>query len=157
MNEPMWVDGRLVEDPELKFTPKGNAVCNFRIATNDSRRNEHGDWENTNQLFLSANCWNGLAEAVANFRKGDAICVRGKLVTRVWENDAGEKRSRVELQVFRAYSPIQPVQQQAPQQQQSQQPQQGDPWGSQPQQQGQFGGAWAQPQPQSNGLTDPPF
>jgi single-strand DNA-binding protein len=95
------VIGNLVADPELRFTPSGAAVANFRIAstprTFDRQSNE---WKDGESLFLSCSVWRDAAENVAeSLTKGMRVIVQGRLVQRSYDTREGEKRTVVELQV----------------------------------------------------------
>ena len=95
------VVGNLVDDPELRFTPSGAAVANFRIAstprTFDRQSNE---WKDGDALFLSCSVWRQAAENVAeSLQKGMRVVVQGRLKQRSYETREGEKRTVVELDV----------------------------------------------------------
>jgi single-strand DNA-binding protein len=95
------VVGNLVDDPELRFTPSGAAVANFRIAstprTFDKQSNE---WKDGDALFLSCSVWRQAAENVAeSLQKGMRVVVQGRLKQRSYETREGEKRTVVELEV----------------------------------------------------------
>ena len=95
------VVGNLVDDPELRFTPSGAAVANFRIAstprTLDRQTNE---WKDGDALFLSCSVWRQAAENVAeSLQKGMRVVVQGSLKQRQYETREGEKRTVVELDV----------------------------------------------------------
>jgi len=95
------VVGNLVDDPELRFTPSGAAVANFRIAstprTFDRQSNE---WKDGEALFLSCAVWRQAAENVAeSLQKGMKVIVQGRLKQRSYETREGEKRTVVELEV----------------------------------------------------------
>jgi single-strand DNA-binding protein len=95
------VVGNLVDDPELRFTPSGAAVANFRIAstprTFDRQTNE---WKDGDALFLSCSVWRQAAENVAeSLTKGMRVVVQGRLKQRQYETREGEKRTVVELEV----------------------------------------------------------
>jgi len=95
------VVGNLVDDPELRFTPSGAAVANFRIAstprTFDKQSNE---WKDGDALFLSCSVWRQAAENVAeSLQKGMRVVVQGRLKQRSYETREGEKRTVVELDV----------------------------------------------------------
>ena len=95
------VVGNLVDDPELRFTPSGAAVANFRIAstprTFDRQTNE---WKDGDALFLSCSVWRQAAENVAeSLQKGMRVVVQGRLKQRQYETREGEKRTVVELDV----------------------------------------------------------
>ncbi len=95
------VVGNLVDDPELRFTPSGAAVANFRIAstprTLDRQTNE---WKDGDALFLSCSVWRQAAENVAeSLQKGMRVVVQGRLRQRQYETREGEKRTVIELEV----------------------------------------------------------
>ena len=95
------VVGNLVDDPELRFTPSGAAVANFRIAstprTFDRQANE---WKDGEALFLRASVWREFAEHVAgSLTKGSRVIATGRLKQRSYETREGEKRTAIELEV----------------------------------------------------------
>jgi len=95
------VVGNLVDDPELRFTPSGAAVANFRIAstprTFDKQTN---DWKDGDALFLSCSVWRQAAENVAeSLQKGMRVVVQGRLKSRQYETREGEKRTVFEIDV----------------------------------------------------------
>ena len=95
------VVGNLVDDPELRFTPSGAAVANFRIAstprTFDRQSNE---WKDGDALFLSCSVWRQAAENVAeSLQRGARVIVSGRLKQRTYETREGEKRTVIELEV----------------------------------------------------------
>ena len=95
------VVGNLVDDPELRFTPSGAAVANFRIAstprTFDRQSNE---WKDGDALFLSCSIWRQAAENVAeSLQKGMRVVVQGRLKSRQYETREGEKRTVMEIDV----------------------------------------------------------
>jgi single-strand DNA-binding protein len=98
MSAPINLTGRLVRDPELKFTPQGKAVARFTVVT--SRRRKVGDqWEDVDTTFWPCTAWEALAEQVCErFRQGSAVVVAGSAYQNNWEKD-GEKHSRIEVRV----------------------------------------------------------
>ena len=95
------VVGNLVDDPELRFTPSGAAVANFRIAstprTFDRQTNE---WKDGEALFLSCAVWRQAAENVAeSLQRGMRVIVSGRLRQRSYETREGEKRTVYEIEV----------------------------------------------------------
>lgn len=91
--------GNITDDPELRFTPSGAAVANFTVAVN--RRFKSGDrWEDKLDGFFRCSCWREMAENVAeSLQKGARVVVVGRLTQRSWEDQEGNKRSAVEIQV----------------------------------------------------------
>ena len=95
------VVGNLVDDPELRFTPSGAAVANFRIASTPRTLNKQtNEWEDGEALFLSCSIWRQAAENVAeSLTKGMRVVVQGRLKSRSYETREGEKRTVMELDV----------------------------------------------------------
>jgi single-strand DNA-binding protein len=86
--------GRMVADPELKYTPSGLAVCSFRIAV-DRRIKREGE---QTADFIDVTAWKQQAEFAANYLgKGRLIAVEGRLQQRSWVQQDGQKRSKVEV------------------------------------------------------------
>src|SRR5680860_1309911 len=93
--------GNLVDDPELRFTPSGAAVANFRVAstprTFDKQTNE---WKDGEGLFLSCSVWRQAAENVAeSLQRGMRVVISGRLKARTYETREGEKRTVFEIDV----------------------------------------------------------
>ena len=95
------VVGNLVNDPELRFTPSGQAVASFRIASTprmfDKATNE---WKDGEGLFLTCSVWRQYAENVAeSLTRGMRVIVQGRLKQRSYETKEGEKRTVYEIDV----------------------------------------------------------
>jgi single-strand DNA-binding protein len=93
--------GNLVSDPELRYTPTGQAVATFRVASTprflDKNTNE---WKDGDSLFLSCNVWRQAAENVAeSLQRGMRVIVSGRLKQRSYETREGEKRTVYEVEV----------------------------------------------------------
>ena len=93
--------GNLVGDPELRYTPTGQAVANFRIASTprfmDRTTNE---WKDGDSLFLTCNVWRQAAEnAAESLTRGMRVIVAGRLRQRSYETKEGEKRTVYEVEV----------------------------------------------------------
>jgi single-strand DNA-binding protein len=97
---PVTVVGTLVTDMRpRRIGPDGALVLNFRVACNERRFDSASEsWVDGESLYLSASCWRRLAENAASLVKGDPVIVRGKLRTREWTTEQGERRSVVELE-----------------------------------------------------------
>jgi single-strand DNA-binding protein len=98
---PITVIGNLTADPELRFTPNGDAVANFTIAstprTFDRQANE---WKDGDTLFMRCSAWREMAENVAeSLTKGTRVVATGNLKMRPYETREGEKRTSTELDV----------------------------------------------------------
>ena len=95
------IAGNLVEDPELRFTPAGQPVARFRVASTprflDKNTNE---WKDGDSLFLTCNVWRQAAENVAeSLTRGMRVIVSGRLRQRSYETKEGEKRTVYEVEV----------------------------------------------------------
>ena len=93
--------GNLVDDPQLRYTPTGQAVANFRVASTprflDRNTNE---WKDGDSLFLTCNVWRQAAENVAeSLQRGMRVIVSGRLRQRSYETKEGEKRTVYEIEV----------------------------------------------------------
>ena len=100
--------GNLVADPELKHTPNGAAVANFRIACGSRRKNrDTNEWEDGDTTFLTINAWKGLAENIAGqFTKGQKITVDGRLKQRTYQTKEGENRTVFEVEADEVSAPV---------------------------------------------------
>ena len=98
------ITGNLVDDPELRFTPSGQPVARFRIASTPRYRdNATGEWKDGDTLFLTCQVWRQAAVFVAEtLQKGMRAIVTGRLRQRSYETKEGEKRTVYELQVDEA-------------------------------------------------------
>jgi single-strand DNA-binding protein len=95
------IAGNLVDDPELRFTPAGQPVARFRVASTprflDKNTNE---WKDGDSLFLTCNVWRQAAEHVAeSLTRGMRVIVTGRLRQRSYETKQGEKRTVYEIEV----------------------------------------------------------
>ncbi|MEW6189863.1 MAG: single-stranded DNA-binding protein [Actinomycetota bacterium] len=89
--------GRLTKDPELRFTPNGTSVANFRIAVNRRWTNREGERMDSTDFF-NVVVWGRLAELCSeHISKGSPVAVEGRLQTRSWETEEGQRRSTVEI------------------------------------------------------------
>ncbi len=93
--------GNLVDDPELRFTPSGAAVANFRVAsTPRTYDRQSGEWKDGESLFISCSVWRQAAENVAeSLQRGMRVIVQGRLKSRSYETRDGEKRTVFEIDV----------------------------------------------------------
>ena len=95
------IAGNLVDDPELRFTPSGQPVAKFRVASTPRfRDNSTGEWKDGDSLFLTCNVWRQAAENVAeSLTRGMRVIVAGRLRQRSYETKEGEKRTVYEIEV----------------------------------------------------------
>ena len=98
---PITVVGNLVADPELRFTPAGQPVATFRVASTPRMRDAaSGEWKDGDSLFLTCNVWRQAAENVAeSLQRGMRVIVTGRLKQRNYETKEGEKRTVYEVEV----------------------------------------------------------
>jgi single-strand DNA-binding protein len=101
MNETqLTITGNLVDDPELRFTPSGQPVAKFRIASTPRFYDKaSGEWRDGDSLFLTVNVWRQAAENVAeSLTRGSRAIVTGRLRQRSYETNQGEKRTVYEIE-----------------------------------------------------------
>lgn len=91
------LSGRLTRDPELRYTPNGNAVCNFSLAVNRRHKDQSGRWQD-DTTFINVVAWQAIAENVNKYlHKGSPVMVEGRLESRSWETETGQKRTVIEI------------------------------------------------------------
>ena len=96
LNKAMII-GNLGADPEMRYTPNGQAVTEFRVAVNRHYRGQNDEWMEETEWFRVV-AWGPLAERTAeSLRKGRKVYVEGRLRTRQWEDKDGQKRYTTEL------------------------------------------------------------
>lgn len=89
--------GNLTRDPELRYTPKGTAVCNFGLATNRQWTTDSGE-KKEDAEFHRIVAWNKLAELCSQLlSKGRKVYVEGRLQTRRWTAQDGTDRTTTEI------------------------------------------------------------
>ena len=98
MTSNLTIVGNLTKDPELRFTPTGQATASFGVAVNRRWQNRQTqEWEEATSFF-DVVAWGSLAENLADsVHRGDRVVVEGRLDQRSWENNQGEKRSKIEI------------------------------------------------------------
>jgi single-strand DNA-binding protein len=96
LNKVMLI-GNVGNDPEMRFTPSGNPVTSFRIATNRVFSTPEGEKKQETDWFTVV-AWNKLAEQCNQFlNKGKLVYVEGRLRNRSWEGTDGQKHFRTEV------------------------------------------------------------
>ena len=96
LNKVMII-GNLGSEPEMRFTPNGNPVTSFRVATNRVYTTPEGERKQETEWFTIVT-WNKLAEQCNQFlTKGRLVYAEGRLRTRTWEGQDGQKRYRTEI------------------------------------------------------------
>ena len=93
--------GNITADPELRFTPSGNPVASFTVASTPRTFDRAaGEWKDGHALFMRCSIWRDAAENVAeSLTKGTRVIVQGRLVQRSYTTREGENRTVVEMQV----------------------------------------------------------
>ncbi len=90
--------GNITRDPELRFTPSGQATATFGLAVNRRWQNRQTqEWEEATSFF-DVVCWRDMAEnAAESLARGSRVIVSGRLEQRSWETTDGDRRSKVEV------------------------------------------------------------
>src|SRR3954451_14080137 len=89
--------GNLGRDPEMRYTPSGQAVTQFTVATNRNYSDQNQEWQKETE-WLRVVVWGQQAERAAeNLRKGNKVYIEGRIQTRQWEDQTGQKRYTTEL------------------------------------------------------------
>ncbi len=102
------VIGNITRDPELRYTPNGQAVTSFSVATNRRWKNQATNEFQEATEYHDIVAWGKTAEFVANYlKKGNKIYVDGRLQTRSWETPDGVKQRRTEI-IIENFVPLTP-------------------------------------------------
>jgi single-strand DNA-binding protein len=89
--------GRLGRDPETRFTPNGQAVCNFSLATDESYKDRAGERQKRTEWHRIV-LWGKLAELAQQYlKKGSLIYLEGRIQSRQWDDREGQKRTSFEI------------------------------------------------------------
>jgi len=94
------ISGNLTRDPELRQTQSGMAILSLGVAVNDRRRNQQtGEWEDYAN-FVDCTVFGNRAEALSKIlTKGMKVCINGRLHYRSWQDQNGQNRSKLEVNV----------------------------------------------------------
>ena len=93
----VFLIGNLTRDPELRYVPSGTAVTTFSMAVNRSYMNQAGE-KKEETCFMRVIVWGRRAEVCGEFlSKGSPVFVEGRLQSRTWEDQSGQKRSTIEV------------------------------------------------------------
>lgn len=97
LNRAMII-GNATRDPEMRYTPNGQAVTSFGVATNRRWTNRDSGEVQEQVEFHDITVWGKMAENVSQFvKKGAPVYVEGRLQTRSWEGQDGAKRQKTEI------------------------------------------------------------
>lgn len=90
--------GNLGRDPELRYTPQGDAVCDFSVAVNDRKRDKAGEWQDVTTWF-KVTFWRKQAENASKYlTKGRQVYVEGRLQVDEWTDRDGNNRHTLVIQ-----------------------------------------------------------
>jgi len=93
--------GNLTKDPELRYTPQGTAVANLRMAVNRKFKDKNQELKDE-VCFITAVVWDKQAETCNQYlHKGSQLLVEGRLQSRSWEDNTGQKRNVIEVRAER--------------------------------------------------------
>jgi single-strand DNA-binding protein len=97
----VFIIGNLTHDPEVRYIPSGTPVADLQMAVNRTYKTSSGD-NKEETCFVSVVAWGRQAETAGEYlKKGSSIFVEGRLQFDQWENDNGEKRSRLRVRAIR--------------------------------------------------------
>lgn len=89
--------GNLGRDPELRYTPQGNAVCNFSMATNEKRKDKTGELQDITTWFRIT-LWGRQAENASKYlQKGSSVYIEGRLKLDEWTDRDGNTRQTLDV------------------------------------------------------------
>ena len=90
--------GNLGKDPEMRYTPNGVPVCSFPMATSDTYKDRNTGERITQTEWHNIVIWRGMAETAEKYlSKGSQVYIEGKIKTRSWEDQQGQKRYTTEI------------------------------------------------------------
>lgn len=91
--------GNLTRDPEVKYTPKGTAVCDISLAINRTTGGKDGTEKKEEVTFVDITLWGRVAEVAGEYcKKGNPLYVEGRLATESWDDkETGKKRSKMKV------------------------------------------------------------
>lgn len=93
----VYLMGNLTRDPELKYVPSGSAVANLGLAVNRSYTSQSGE-KKDDVCYVRVIAWARLAEICGEYlSKGSSVLVEGRLQSRSWETEDGQKRTAIEI------------------------------------------------------------
>ena len=89
--------GNLGADPEIKYAASGTAIANFNLATTEGRKNASGEWEDVTEWHRVV-LFGRQAESCKDYlRKGSKVYVEGRIQTRSWDDQNGQRQYRTEI------------------------------------------------------------
>lgn len=93
-----WIGiGNITKDIEVRYSASGSAIANFSIACNESWKDKDGNKQESVE-FVNISAFGRLAEIMAQYlAKGDPVYIEGKMQTRSWDGDDGNKKYKTEI------------------------------------------------------------
>jgi single-strand DNA-binding protein len=89
--------GNVTRDPEIRYVASGTAVTDLGLAVNDRRKNASGEWVDET-TFIDITLWARQAEVACEYlSKGSSVLIEGRLKLESWENNDGQKRSKLKV------------------------------------------------------------
>ncbi len=89
--------GNVTRDPELRYIPSGTAVIDLGLAVSDRRKTSSGEWVEE-PTFVDITLWGRTAEVAGEYlSKGSPVLIEGRLKLETWENNEGQKRSKLKV------------------------------------------------------------
>ena len=90
--------GRLGRDPETRYTPSGQGVCNFSLATDETYKDRNGERQKRTEWHRIV-LWGKLAEIAQQYlKKGSLVYIEGRIQTRQWDDkNTGQKRTATDI------------------------------------------------------------
>lgn len=89
--------GRLGKDPDMRYSPSGTAVANFSVATNHATKDAEGNWSEQTEWHNVVAFGRSAEFAGEYLKKGSQVFIEGRLQTRSWEDQSGQKKYRTEI------------------------------------------------------------
>lgn len=89
--------GRLGKDPELRYSPSGQAVARFSLATDENRKDQQGNWQQETTWHNIILFGQTAERAGEMLKKGNLVYIEGKISQRQWEDKEGQKRTSFEI------------------------------------------------------------
>jgi len=93
--------GHLGQDPEIRYTPSGTSVTSFRMATNERWTDRNGEKQERTEWHRIV-CWGKTGEIAEKYvKKGDQVCIIGRISMRKWTDSGGIERYMTEIKADR--------------------------------------------------------
>lgn len=99
LNEVLLI-GNVTRDPELRYTPAGDAVLGLGLAVNETWNDRQGQRQEKTH-WIDVTLWRDLAESMKDLKKGDPVLVQGRLVNEAWTDRDGNKRNSTKVEATR--------------------------------------------------------